>query len=102
MILFPSGTPQMRLLLLLLMLYFLAHNVVLVLLLTHVALLPVVKKSLMKMRRPKKKSHVTTASTPTPIRTRIPPMMAPKMMMISRRLYPYFSFSFWHLMTKEE
>jgi hypothetical protein len=61
---------------------------------------PVVKKFLMKMRRPKKKSHVTTASTPTPMRTRIHPMVASKMMMMSRIFYHCFSFPFWHLMTK--
>jgi hypothetical protein len=66
------------------MLHFLAHVVIHVLLPAHVALLPVVKKFLMKMRRLKKKSPATTASTPTPMRTRIPPMMAPKMMMTSR------------------
>jgi hypothetical protein len=75
------------------MLLFLAHVVVLVLLLAHVALLPLVKKFFMKTRRPKKKSHVTTVSTPTSMRMRIPPMMAPKMMM-SRRLYHCFSFLF--------
>jgi hypothetical protein len=91
----------MRLLLLLLMLLFLAHIIVLILLLAHITLLPVVKKSLMKMRGPKNKSHVTTTSTPTPMRMRIPPMMAPKMMM-SRRLYHCFSFPLWHLMTKGE
>jgi hypothetical protein len=101
MILFPSGTSRVRLLLLLLMLRFLTHIIILILLLAHVALLPVVKKSLMKTRRPKKKSPVTTPSTPTPMRTRIPLMMAPKMMM-SRRLYRCFPFPFWHLMTKGE
>jgi hypothetical protein len=74
----------MRLLSLLLMLHFLAHVVIHVLLPAHVALLPVVKKFLMKMRRPKKKIPVATARTPTPMRMRIPPMRAPKMMMMSR------------------
>jgi hypothetical protein len=81
----------MRLLLLLLMLRFLAHVIVHVLLPAHVTLLPVVKKFLMKMRRPKKKSPRATASTLTPMRMRIPPMMAPKMMMSRRLLCSFHS-----------
>jgi predicted ABC-type exoprotein transport system permease subunit len=82
----------MRPLLLLLMPLFLAHVDALMHLLALVALLLVAKKFLMKMRRPKKKSPVTTASTPTPMRARIPPMRTPQMMMMSRS--PLCSFHF--------